>query len=550
MRIIKSIDDFGKVIFEGPLIKKKKKKEEFQKIYYYRLTDKGKMIQFKNKDSTNYKGAMDIKNCRINKGKFKNQQGEYFYGINIIGRKENQDFYSLQEIDIDQWYQNLVRFCVLLDLTQKYKRLNKIGKGNFATVYKYERISDKKIFAVKSLEKRKIMESKRGSNDNPLLNEIEVMRTCDHPNIIKLYEVHEADKHVHLVMEVLEGGELFNRIRNKGTYTEADAIKIMRNILDAMAYLHERRIVHRDLKPENLILASPDDDYDVKIADFGLASFVPEGKKLELACGSPGYVSCELLQDPPPGYDCKADIFSIGVILYILLTGRPAFPGTDYKQIFEKNKKGEPSYPKRFWDKISEPGQNLVKSMIQKDPELRLSAQECLQHEWFQVEGGSEVLGDVAEGWKEFDEQENAVQAPGDASTTGLQTTTPVMAGRKLKDTCESPWNPTGLTPKMMPATPMLKDGFDGQPKRMDVNKLFGAKVLKQEEEKKEEPKTEIDTLKKFDLMQRDRKGKNHQDTMKFPIAAFGPTPVDLRQKQSSEKSQNASGMNQAAPME
>lgn len=137
-------------------------------------------------------------------------------------------------------------------------------------------------------------------------------------------------------MELLEGGELFNRIRNKGTYTEADAIKVMKNILEAMSYLHERRIVHRDLKPENLILANPDDDYDVKIADFGLASWVPVGKKLDLPCGSPGYVAFELLQDDTTGYDCKADIFSLGVILYILLTGRPAFPGSDFKQILEK----------------------------------------------------------------------------------------------------------------------------------------------------------------------------------------------------------------------
>lgn len=138
------------------------------------------------------------------------------------------------------------------------------------------------MFAVKSLEKKKIMESTRRRDSNPLLSEIEIMRACDHPQVIKLYEVYEAEKHVHLVMEVLEGGELFNRIRNKGTYTEADAIKVMRNVLSALCYLHKKGIVHRDLKPENLILAGNEDDYDVKIADFGLATFVKPGKKLTL----------------------------------------------------------------------------------------------------------------------------------------------------------------------------------------------------------------------------------------------------------------------------
>ena len=166
------------------------------------------------------------------------------------------------------------------------------------------------------MEKKKIMKSNRWSNSNPLLNEIDVMRKCDHSHIIKLYEVYEDIKHVHLVMELLEGGELFCRIKNKGSYTESDAIKVMKNILEALAYLHDKRIVHRDLKPENLILASNEDDYNVKIADFGLATFIKEGEKLQLPWGSPGYVAYELLQDPSPGYDWKADIFSVGVIMY------------------------------------------------------------------------------------------------------------------------------------------------------------------------------------------------------------------------------------------
>ena len=126
-------------------------------------------------------------------------------------------------------------------------------------------IYDKKIF---KLEKKKIMESKRSREGNPLLSEIDIMRAWDHAQIIKLFEVYEAEKHVHLVMEVLEGGELFNRIRNKGTYTEVDAIKVMKNILEALAYLHDKRIVHRDLKPENLILAGNEDDYQNKINPF------------------------------------------------------------------------------------------------------------------------------------------------------------------------------------------------------------------------------------------------------------------------------------------
>lgn len=452
---------------------------------------------------------MNIKNCRIVKAKFKDNNGDYIYGLNIMGRKDSQDFYSYNEQDIEDWYTHLIPMCVLLDLNSKYVRLNKIGKGNFATVYKYERKTDRKQFAVKSLEKRKIMESKRKRDSNPLLSEIDIMRACDHPNVIKLYEVYEAEKHVHLVMEVLDGGELFNRIRNKGTYTEADAIKVMTNILDALAYLHRLGIVHRDLKPENLILASEEDDYNVKIADFGLATFVKPGEKLTLPCGSPGYVAYELLQDPTPGYDTKADIFSVGVILYILLTGRPAFHGADYKQILAKNKQGEPVYARRYWSRISEDGENLVKSMLEKDQDKRLSAVEALLHPWFNTGGNNEVLDEAIEGFKELQDNEPPAQNTNDASNP-LLTVTPVMAGRKLKDTCESPWNPSGFTPKMDPKTPNLRDGFEFRPKK-NINipgiGVIGGGTQQPDAALKEEQKAikELDTFKQFEKMHEER---------------------------------------------
>jgi tRNA A-37 threonylcarbamoyl transferase component Bud32 len=492
---------------------------------HYCLDSKGFIIQFKTKENTHSKGIMDIKNWRVLKAKFKDNNGEYIYGLNLMGRKDNQDFYSYQEKDIEEWYDHLIPFCVLLDLNNKYERMNKIGKGNFATVYKYKRKSDGKLFAVKSLEKKKIMESTRRRDSNPLLSEIEIMRAWDHPQVIKLYEVYEAEKHVHLVMEVLEGGELFNRIRNKGTYTEADAIKVMRNVLSALWYLHKKGIVHRDLKPENLILAGNEDDYDVKIADFGLATFVKPGNKLTLPWGSPGYVAFELLQDPSPGYDTKADIFSVGVILYILLTGRPAFQGADCKQILAKNKQGDPPYPKRFWSKISEHGEELVKLMLEKDQDKRVSAEQALLHPWFNENVEDHDLGEAIEGFKEIQENEEQVEKTKADASNQLLTTTPVMAGRHLKDTWESPWNPSGMTPKMDPTTPLLKHGFEMQPrKKVDIPGvgMIGGGQTKQADDspaRKQDDKkaTELDTLKKFDMIQAKRNQKaKPQGTMNF----------------------------------
>ena len=154
------------------------------------------------------------------------------------------------------------------------------------------------------------------------------MRSLNHPNVISLHEVYETTKYIHLMLPLLKGGELFSRVRSSRLFEEKNAQGFMRNFLSALAYLHKKLIVHRDLKPENLILARKDDISDVKIADFGLATMLshPE-EKLTLRCGSPGYVSPELLRNE--GYNCSSDVFSAGVIFYVILTGRPLFKGQD-----------------------------------------------------------------------------------------------------------------------------------------------------------------------------------------------------------------------------
>jgi len=175
----------------------------------------------------------------------------------------------------------------------------------------------------------------------------------DHRNVIKLYEVYETTKYIHLLLPYLEGGELFERIKSKGLYKESDAVNVMRNFLSALDYLHSKRVVHRDLKPENLILAYKGDDCDLRIADFGLASFLTDDDPLlYLRCGSPGYVAPELLEDK--GYNCAADVFSAGVIFYVMLSGRPLFRGQNIKEILILNQKCEYDFPSKYWNCISE----------------------------------------------------------------------------------------------------------------------------------------------------------------------------------------------------
>lgn len=186
------------------------------------------------------------------------------------------------------------------------------------------------------------------------------MRRLSHPHVIELYEVYESSRHIHLVLPYLQGGELFERIKDKGLYKERDAQRVMYNFLSALKYLADNKIVHRDLKPENLILVSKGDDHDLKIADFGLASPIDtDTGMLYLMCGSPGYVAPELLNDK--GYDTQADVFSAGVILYVMLTGRLLFRGSDLEEILDKNRQCILDFPAVVWESITETGRDLIK---------------------------------------------------------------------------------------------------------------------------------------------------------------------------------------------
>ena len=251
----------------------------------------------------------------------------------------------------------------------------------------------------------------------------------------------------------------------------------MSNLLHALKYVHEQGVVHRDLKPENLILGSKDNNFDLKIADFGLATRIGPDSLLSLRCGSPGYVAPELLNNE--GYGQKADVFSAGVILYVMLTGRPAFPGTNCGEVLSKNKKCELVFAPKHWDKVSPEGMDLTKRLLEKRPEDRLSASEALEHEWFANDIDFQDLDCARESFPAFssDQKQGNLGSPASSGAAmSLITCTPVLAGRKLGNATDSPF--WGSTPKGGNATPLMQMRILQKNEQLGPAKHLGGVVM------------------------------------------------------------------------
>lgn len=228
--------------------------------------------------------------------------------------------------------------------------------------------------------------------DKIIQDEASILQSLNHPYIIKLIDVfiHPEKKAVYLVMELIQGGDLFDRIVAKGRYTEIESRRVMRRLLAAIFYLHEKRdIVHRDLKPENILCVSRHDDVNVKLTDFGLAKSITEDG-LKTFCGTPQYFAPEVLRRRHTvagrgRYDKKADMWSLGVILYILLCGAPPF---DASSSFDTTQDKYIRMQGKKWENISESAKELVKSLLKTDPSTRISVVDACEHEWILTQDG------------------------------------------------------------------------------------------------------------------------------------------------------------------
>mmetsp|Transcript_32536 Transcript_32536/g.56254 ORF Transcript_32536/g.56254 Transcript_32536/m.56254 type:complete len:621 (+) Transcript_32536:773-2635(+) len=270
-------------------------------------------------------------------------------------------------------------------LSADYEVQEVLGQGGFAVVNKCVHKPTGHVRAVKIVHKSGL--SYEQVDAKYRLREIKVLRSLDHPNILRCHELFEDRSRFYIVMEYCQGGELFDAIARRRTLTEAVAAKIMYQLLSCIAYCHEKKVIHRDLKPENILLEELDTntggDWNVKVADFGSSAFIDRNGNLTGCFGSAYYVAPEVVDGKC--YNEKCDLWSAGIIMFIMLTGKPPYAGSNERQILD-NVRRAPFNPANFqFQGISSEAIDLIVKLLKVDTRDRISAKEAVIHPWIQL---------------------------------------------------------------------------------------------------------------------------------------------------------------------
>ncbi|KAJ8774864.1 hypothetical protein K2173_018123 [Erythroxylum novogranatense] len=265
------------------------------------------------------------------------------------------------------------------NIFEKYNFGKELGRGEFGVTYQCFYIQSGETYACKTISKAKL---KTEIDVEDVRREVAIMSHLPkHPNIVTFKEAYEDKEAVYLIMELCEGGELFDRIVAKGHYTERAAALVIKTILEIVKVCHEHGVIHRDLKPENFLFADGTENSQLKSIDFGLSIFFEPGQRFREIVGSPYYMAPEVLRR---NYGPEIDVWSTGVILYILLCGVPPFWAETEEGIARAIVRGHIDFERDPWPKVSEEAKGLVRSMLDQNPYSRLTVQEVLGHPWIQ----------------------------------------------------------------------------------------------------------------------------------------------------------------------
>lgn len=271
------------------------------------------------------------------------------------------------------------------DINVMYSIGKVLGEGGFGVVKEGVSKTNGSRVAVKMLLKEKVPPEE----ESAIYNEVKILSQLNHKNIVRLFDFLVEPSCFYIVMEVVDGGELFDRIVKKTVYTELEARELVVVLLRAIKFCHDRHVVHRDLKPENLLLTSEKDDADIKIVDFGFAA-IAEKNTITEAVGTPSYIAPEILNGEP--YGKPVDMWAFGVILYILLGGYPPFHDNDQAKLFKKIVRGAYQFHVEYWTGISGEAKDLIRGLLALDSNQRLTVDQALAHPWVHA-AGDELQG-------------------------------------------------------------------------------------------------------------------------------------------------------------
>ena len=263
-----------------------------------------------------------------------------------------------------------------------YDNIRTLGEGSFGLVYLGKHKISGVERAIKNINKDKANLTKE--EERTLVKEINILKTLDHPNIMKVYEYFNTNDCFSIVSELCTGGELFNKIQNNNL-SENVGKYVMKQLLSAVAFCHKNGIIHRDLKPENILLEEEEEAskeyFTIKVIDFGTSGKMKKGQKYNEVIGTPFYIAPEVLNN---NYDEKCDLWSCGVILYVMLSGEPPFYGENDDEIYNKILNSSVKFEQDIWKEISSEAKDLIQKLLNKNHRYRLSAVEALQHPWIQ----------------------------------------------------------------------------------------------------------------------------------------------------------------------
>ena len=305
--------------------------------------------------------------------------GKYYYCFILIFKKKEKEFYIEKEEDYKSWLHSFKKILHSEDINDLYDIQNKIGEGRFAHVFRGVHKQSQRIVAVKILEKENLSSQEM----DMIQNEIEILKICQHPHILKLYDVIENDEKLYIITELIEGPELYAYLEKENfDIDESIANKIIKKLTSALFYLNIFGIVHRDIKPENILLSNNSSNYNIKLIDFGLGIILGPNEKSEQPFGTVSYVSPEVLCGEK--YDKSVDIWCIGILTYFMLAGKLPYddPDDNENEIARQTINDPIPFIEDKWNIISDEAKDFVRKCLEKDPKKRINIKEILKHKW------------------------------------------------------------------------------------------------------------------------------------------------------------------------